>query len=133
MTGDLGAPALAEGDNDAGFSHTHSWAPGGRSGQHAQSQIFCVCAGRLLDERDFHPPALAEGDSDAGFSQMPFDTQLGTQGGTQANLLTRFGAVDVPARRGPAGETTSWTTCCSAGMSFVTAQAVLLMHCKERT
>lgn len=26
-----------------------------------------------------------------------------TQAGTQANLLTRFGAVDVPPRRGPAG------------------------------
>ena len=61
--------------------------------------------GRLLDERDFHPPALADGDSDAGFSQMPFDTQMPTQGGTQANLLTRFGAVDGPPMRGPAGQT----------------------------
>ncbi|KAL0048805.1 hypothetical protein WJX82_011551 [Trebouxia sp. C0006] len=60
-------------------------------------------AGRLLDERDFHPPALAEGDSDAGFSQMPFDTHAGTQGGTQANLLTRFGAVDLPPRQRPPG------------------------------
>ncbi|DBA89074.1 hypothetical protein WJX77_001689 [Trebouxia sp. C0004] len=60
-------------------------------------------AGRLLDERDFHPPALAEGDSDAGFSQMPFDTQAGTQGCTQANLLTRFGAVDLPSRQRPPG------------------------------
>ena len=32
---------------------------------------------------------------------MPLDTQIATQGGTQANLLTRFGAVDVPPRRGP--------------------------------
>ena len=62
------------------------------------------CLGRLLDERDFHPPALAEGDSDAGFSQMPFDTQAGTQGGTQANLLTRFGAVDLPPRQRPPGD-----------------------------
>ena len=61
-------------------------------------------SGRLLDEKDFHPPALADGDSDAGFSQMPLDTQLATQGGTQANLLTRFGAVDAPLRRGPAGQ-----------------------------
>ncbi len=62
------------------------------------------CLGRLLDERDFHPPALAEGDSNAGFSQMPFDTQAGTQGGTQANLLTRFGAVDLPPRQRPPGD-----------------------------
>ena len=67
--------------------------------------MLCVCyLGHLLDERDFHPPALAEGDSDAGFSQMPFDTQAGTQGGTQANLLTRFGAVDLPPRQRPPGD-----------------------------
>ncbi|KAL3155606.1 hypothetical protein ABBQ38_010860 [Trebouxia sp. C0009 RCD-2024] len=65
--------------------------------------IESAYAGRLLDERDFHPPALPDGDSDAGFSQMPLDTQMPTQAGTQANLLTRFGAVDVPPRRGPAG------------------------------
>ena len=60
--------------------------------------VFMVASGRLLDERDFQPPALAEGESEAGFSQMPFDTQMGTQGGTQANLLTRFGAVGAPKR-----------------------------------
>ena len=65
-------------------------------------------AGRLLDERDFQPPALAEGESDAGFSQMPFDTQAGTQGGTQANLLTRFGAVDMPAKRSASGMACSY-------------------------
>ena len=70
-------------------------------------------AGRLLDERDFYPPALAEGDSDAGFSQMPFDTQLSTQGGTQANLLNRFGAVDVPPRQRPVtGDSTLCSSVC---------------------
>lgn len=67
------------------------------------AQAFYVFSGRLLDERDFHPPALADGDSDAGFSQIPLDTQMATQGGTQANLLTRFGAVDPPPRRAPPG------------------------------
>ena len=59
-------------------------------------------AGRLLDERDFHPPPLADGDTDAGFSQMPFDAQLPTQTGTQANLLPRFGAVVAPSTGAPA-------------------------------
>lgn len=56
-----------------------------------------MCVGRLLDEREYHPLPLAEGESDAGFSQMPLDTQLPGQAGTQANLLPRFGAVSVPA------------------------------------
>ena len=79
-----------------------------------------VSSGRLLDEADFHPPALADGDTDAGFSQMPLDTQMATQGGTQANLLTRFGAVDVAPRRGP-----GQATLLHCGAVFSTATTAL--------
>ena len=97
---------------------------------------FVCCLGRLLDERDFHPPALAEGDSDAGFSQMPFDTQAGTQGGTQANLLTRFGAVDLPPRQRPPGDQSLPHACtptalhlnCTEGKHLQSLHAASIKH-----
>lgn len=80
------------------------WCIAGTSLLCGGANVVGASLGRLLDERDFHPPALPDGDTDAGFSQMPLDTQMAaTQAGTQANLLTRFGAVDAPQRRGPAG------------------------------